>query len=59
MIFKGVTLTSLDIDEKGYKVQFSCKDSQVVKRVQALAKKNKLHTSVIAGSNDLKMEGAL
>ena len=59
MIFKGVTLTALDIDEKGYKVQFSCKDAQIAKRVQALAKKNKLNTSVIAGSNDLKMEGAL
>ena len=59
MIFKGVTLTSLDIDEKGYSVQFTCKDAQVVKRLQALAKKNKLNTSVIAGSNDVKMEGAL
>ena len=59
MIFKGVTLTALDMDEKGYKVQFSCKDAQVAKRVQALAKKNKMNTSVIAGSNDLKMEGAL
>lgn len=59
MIFKGVTLTSFDIDEKRYKVQFSCKDAQVVKRVQALAKKNKLNTAAIAGSNDLKIEGTL
>lgn len=59
MIFKGVTLTSFDIDEKSYKVQFSCKDAQVVKRVQALAKKNKVNAIVIAGSNDLKIEGAL
>ena len=59
MIFKGVTLTSLDIDEKKYIVQFSCKDAQVAKRVKALAKKNKLNTSAIAGSNDLKIEGAL
>lgn len=59
MIFKGVTLTSLDIDEKGYKVQFSCKDAQVAKRLQALAKKNQFKTSKIAGSNDLKVEGAL
>jgi hypothetical protein len=54
-----VTLTSLDIDEKKYIVQFSCKDAQVAKRVQSLAKKNKLNTSLIAGSHDLKMEGAL
>jgi len=59
MIFKGVTLTSLDINEKMFKVQFSCKDAQVAKRVKALAKKNKLNTSAIAGSNDLKIEGAL
>jgi len=59
MIFKGVTLTLLDIDEKMFKVQFSCKDAQVAKRVKALAKKNKLNTSAIAGSNDLKIEGAL
>ena len=59
MIFKGVTLTSLQIDEKMYKVQFSCKDTQVAKRVKALAKKNKLNTAAIAGSNDLKIEGTL
>jgi len=59
MIFKGVTLTSFDIDEKSYKVQFSCKDAQVANRVKALAKKNKLNTAAIAGSNDLKIEGTL
>jgi len=59
MIFKGVTLTSLEIDEKMFKAQFSCKDAQVAKRVKALAAKNKLNTSAIAGSNDLKIEGAL
>ncbi|MEN8727616.1 MAG: hypothetical protein ABF276_06595 [Sulfurovum sp.] len=59
LIFKGVTLTSLEINDKKYQVQFTCKDAQVAKRVQALAKKNKLNTSMIAGSNDLKMEGTL
>jgi len=59
MIFKGVTLTSLEIDETKYQVQVTCKDSQVAKRVQALAKKNKLNTSMTAGSNDLKIVGAL
>ena len=59
MIFKGVTLTSLDMDEKSFKVQFSCKDVQVANRVKALAKKNRLNTVAIAGSNDLKMEGTL
>lgn len=59
MLFKGVALTSLELDEKMYKVQFSCKDAQVANRVKALAQKNKLNTSAIAGSNDLKIEGAL
>ena len=59
MIFKGVTLTSLDMDEKSFKVQFSCKDVQVANRVKALAKKNRLNTVAIAGSNDLKIEGTL
>lgn len=59
MLFKGVVLTSLELDEKMYKVQFSCKDAQAANRVKALAKKNKLNISDIAGSNDLKIEGAL
>lgn len=59
MIFKGVTLTSLELDEGSFKVQFSCKDAQVANRVKALAKKNNLSTTAIAGSNDLKIEGAL
>ena len=59
MIFKGVTLTSLELDEGSFKVQFSCKDAQVANRVKAFAKKNNLSTTAIAGSNDLKIEGAL
>lgn len=59
MIFKGVTLTLLELDEKSFSVQFSCKDAQVANRVKALAKKNNLNTSAIAGSNDLKIEGTL
>jgi hypothetical protein len=59
MIFKGVTLTSLELDEGSFKVQFSCKDAQVANRVKALAKKNNLSTTAITGSNDLKIEGAL
>jgi len=59
MIFKGVTLTSFDMDEKMFKVAFSCQDTQVAKRLKALAKKNKLNVSAVAGSNDVKIEGAL
>jgi hypothetical protein len=59
MIFKGVTLTSLEMNEKMFKVQFSCEDAQVAKRVKALAKKNQLNILAVAGSNDVKIEGAL
>jgi hypothetical protein len=59
MIFKGVTLTSLEMNEKMFKIHFACKDAQVVKRLKSLAQKNKLNASAIAGSNDLKIEGTL
>lgn len=59
MIFKGVTLTSFDMNEKMFKVAFSCKDAQVEKRLKALAKKNKLNVSSVARSNEVKIEGAL
>jgi hypothetical protein len=59
MIFKGVTLTSLELGEESFKVQFSCKDAQVANRVKALAQKSNLNTTAIAGSNDLKIEGTL
>lgn len=59
MIFKGVTLSSLEIDVKSYKVHFTCKDAQVAKRLNLLATKNKLKTSAISGSHDLKIEGTL
>ncbi len=59
MIFKGVTLTAFDMDEKMFKVAFSCEDAQVAKRLKALAKTNKLNISSVSGSNDVKIEGAL
>lgn len=59
MIFKGVTLTALHLDDKKFKAQFSCADAQVAKRVKALAKKTKYNTSKIKGSHDLSIEGTL
>jgi hypothetical protein len=59
MIFKGVTLTSLEMDEKMVKAQFACKDEKVAKRVKDLAKKNQLNVFAVSGSNDVKIEGAL
>ncbi|UPT77580.1 hypothetical protein MN086_00135 [Sulfurovum sp. XGS-02] len=59
MIFKGVTLSSLEIDANRYKIHFACKNAQVAKRLNQLAAKNKLKTSAVAGSHDLKIEGTL
>ncbi|WP_309499660.1 hypothetical protein [Sulfurovum sp.] len=59
MIFKGVTLTSLEIDDKKFKVHFSCKDAEIANRVKELAKKHKMNTSALSGTNDLKIEGTL
>ena len=59
LIFKGVTLTSFEMNEKSFTVQFSCKDAKVAKRVQTLAQKKQLKAIVSTGSNDVKIEGAL
>jgi len=59
IIFKGVTLTSFALNEKGFKVQFSCSDAKVAKRLNELAKKEKLNTSKVAGSNDVQIKGTL
>jgi len=59
MIFKGVTLTSLQIDEKMLKADFSCKDVQTAERVKALAKKNRFNLLPLSGSNHVKIEGVL
>ncbi len=59
MIFKGVTLTSFELNEKSFKVYFSCSDAKVAKRLNMLAKKEKFNISEVAGGNDLKIEGTL
>ena len=59
LIFKGVTLTTFSLNEKGYKVQFSCIDAKVAKHLNELAKKEKFNTSKVAGSDDIQIEGTL
>ena len=59
MIFKGVTLDSLQIDDKRLKAQFTCQDVGVANRVKALAKKNQLKLLPVSGSNSVIIEGAL
>lgn len=59
LIFKGVTLTSLSLNEKRFKAQFSCSDAKVAKRLDELAKKEKLGTSKVSGGDDVQIEGTL
>lgn len=59
MIFKGVTLASLKMDDKMLQAHFSCKDAQAASRIKTLAKKNQFKLLPISGSNDVKIEGAL
>jgi hypothetical protein len=59
MIFKGVTLTSLNVNQTSFKAEFSCEDEKVAKRVAELAKKAKYNSKKVQGSNDLSIEGML
>jgi len=59
MIFKGVTLSSLEMDEKKFKASFTYNNKNTLKRLKALAKKENMRTRMIAGVNDLIVEGSL
>ena len=59
LIFKGVILTSFEMNDKKFSVHFACKDAQVAKRVKTLAQKHQLKATAVAGSNDVKIEGVL
>lgn len=59
MIFKGVTLRTLHVDDKGFKAEFSCSDAKVAKRLKALAKEAHYNTTNLKGSNDLRIEGLI
>ena len=58
LIFKGVVLTSMDINEKSFSGQFKCVDENLAKKAQTLAKK-KSYTAVIKGNNVLEIKGTL
>ncbi|BAF70987.1 hypothetical protein [Sulfurovum sp. NBC37-1] len=57
MIFKGVTLTSYHMNEKHFKVVFSCANDKVAKKVQELAKKSHFNVTRAKGSNIVVIEG--
>ncbi|MDQ7047111.1 MAG: hypothetical protein Q9M39_05645 [Sulfurovum sp.] len=59
MIFKGVTLTSFEMNDEKFSAHFSSKDAEVFKKVKALAKKNNFKMLSAAKEHDLKIEGTL
>ncbi|MEA1879129.1 MAG: hypothetical protein U9N11_00570 [Campylobacterota bacterium] len=58
MIFKGSTLTSLTVNEKGFSALFACEDSNVSSRLKTLADKKNFKVTDTTSSS-LRMEGAL
>jgi hypothetical protein len=58
LILKGVVLTAMDVNEKGFYAKFECADAAVVKKVQALAKK-KNYVASTKGKNTLEIKGTL
>ena len=57
MIFKGVTLTSYHMDEKRFKVVFSCANDKVAKKVQEMAGRSGFKVTSAKGSNIVVIEG--
>ena len=59
MIFKGVTLEKLHVDDKQFTATFKCSDTTVANRVKAVVKKAKDNFFTIKGGTTLQMEGKL
>ena len=59
LIFKGVTLTKLTVTDSKYKADFTCVSTAVSKKLELLAKKEKLKPSKIKNSHNLNIEGTL
>ena len=57
MIFKGVTLTSYHMNEKHFKLVFSCANDKIAKKVQEMARKLSFKVSSDQGSNIVVIEG--
>ncbi len=58
MIFKGVTLNSLTLTDKGYKAEFICSNAKVAQKLNALAKNEKMK-STKAAQNEIIIEGGV
>jgi len=59
IIFKGVTLKSLRVDEKSFSAQFTCSDKLISDRVKDLLKKEKNNFLTAEGETTLMIKGKL
>jgi len=59
LIFKGVTLTGFEMDQKHFQAIFVTSDSRVAKRLEALLKSANLKKRMIPGKNQIIVEGSL
>jgi hypothetical protein len=59
MMFKGVNLTKLKVDEKKFTSEFECADTTVSKRVKSLASKAKDGFLSAKGDRTVTLEGTL
>ena len=57
MIFKGVSLSALDINEKEFKATFACENIAVKTKLKTLPSPVEIKYIEIAGTNDLIIEG--
>ena len=59
LIFKGVTLTEFDMDQKHFKAVFRAKDEKVAKRLKTLIKRAGFKSSGSERSKEITVEGTL
>jgi hypothetical protein len=59
VLFKGVTIETFTMDNKGYKVVFSVKDSSAAKRLKSLLKSVGLVQSPLSSGEKIVIEGSL
>lgn len=59
VIFKGVSLTSLHLDEKSFKAVLTCSDKKIAQRARQLAKERLFTVSPEGNGNDVTLEGKL
>ena len=59
MIFKGVKVESFSMNEKIFKVEFSCSSAKVAKRLLQFAKKSEFNSAKILTGNTVQIEEKL